>query len=36
MTRLHAGLFGLSPEQSRPSAEERVLASNLVDRITGG
>ncbi len=36
MTRLHAALFGLSLEQARASAEERVLASNLVDRITSG
>ena len=36
MTRLHAALFDLSAEQARASAEERVLASNLVDRITGG
>ena len=36
MTRLHAALFGLSPDQARASAEERVLASTLVDRITSG
>lgn len=35
MVRLHAELFGLTPEQARPSAEQRVLAANLVDRITG-
>ena len=36
MTRLHAVIFGLSPAQARYSAEQRVLAATLVDRITGG
>ncbi len=36
MTRLHAALFGLSLEQARASAEERVRANTLVDRITSG
>lgn len=35
MTDLHAAIFGLSPEQTRESAELRVLANNTVDLITG-
>lgn len=33
MTQLHSAIFGLTPEQARPSAEARVLASNTVDAI---
>lgn len=33
---LHAALFGLSPEEARPSAEYRLRAATTVDRITGG
>lgn len=36
MTRLHAALFGVSLEQARDSARERVLAATIVDRITSG
>jgi uncharacterized protein YndB with AHSA1/START domain len=36
MTRLHAEIFGLSPAKARYSAERRVLAATIVDRITGG
>ena len=36
MTRLHAAVFGLTLEQACTSAEERVLANTLVDRITSG
>jgi uncharacterized protein YndB with AHSA1/START domain len=36
MTRLHSGVFGLSPEQAGESAEQRVLANTIVDRITNG
>jgi hypothetical protein len=36
MTRLHAAVFGLTLEQARASAEQRVLANTLVDRITSG
>lgn len=35
LTALHGELFGLPPDQARPSAELRVLANNTVDRITG-
>lgn len=34
LARLHALLFGGSPEAMRPSAEQRTLACNAVDRIT--
>ncbi len=34
MIELHSTLFGLTPEQARPSAELRVLANNTVDLIT--
>ena len=36
MTRLHSTVFGISPEQARESAEQRVLANTIVDRITSG
>lgn len=36
LARLHAGLFGGSVENMRASAEQRTLACNAVDRITGG
>ncbi|CAA9247778.1 MAG: hypothetical protein AVDCRST_MAG77-2973 [uncultured Chloroflexi bacterium] len=35
MTALHGALFGLSPEAALESAEQRVLAAHVVDRITG-
>lgn len=35
MVQLHSDLFGITPEQARPSAELRVLANNTVDLITG-
>jgi hypothetical protein len=35
MVQLHSVLFGITPEQARYSAEQRVLANNAVDRITG-
>jgi len=35
MVQLHSVLFGITPEQARPSAELRVLANNTVDLITG-
>ena len=34
MVALHSTIFGLTPEQARPSAELRVLANNTVDLIT--
>jgi hypothetical protein len=34
LTKLHAALFNLSPEQVRESAEERAIAAVLVDGIT--
>ena len=34
MVALHSAIFGLSPEQARPSAELRVMANNTVDLIT--
>ncbi len=34
MTQLHSAIFGITPEQARPSAELRVLANNTVDLIT--
>jgi hypothetical protein len=34
MVALHSELFGLTPEQARESAEQRVLANNVVDTIT--
>lgn len=34
LTRLHCALFGLTPEQARPSANARVLANNTIDEIT--
>jgi hypothetical protein len=34
MIELHGLLFSLSPEQARESAEQRVLANNIVDTIT--
>ncbi len=34
MTDLHSALFGLTPEQARESAEYRVLANSIVDRIS--
>jgi uncharacterized protein YndB with AHSA1/START domain len=36
LTLLHSEIFGLSLEQARESAEQRVLANNIVDRITSG
>jgi hypothetical protein len=36
LVELHTALFGLSPEQARPSAEWRVQAAEAVDRITSG
>lgn len=36
MTRLHSEIFGLPPGQTRPSAEYRVRAVVVVDRITSG
>ncbi len=36
MTELHGTIFGLTPQQARPSAELRVLANNIVDGITSG
>ena len=36
LTDLHARLFGLTPEQARPSAEWRAAAAETVDGITGG
>ena len=36
MTRLHAAIFSLTPAQARYSAEQRVLAATIVDRITSG
>lgn len=36
MVRLHSTLFGLSAEEARQSAEQRVLANNTVDLITSG
>lgn len=35
MVALHSELFGLTPEQARESAEQRVIANNIVDTITG-
>lgn len=35
LARLHALLFGGTPDAMRPSAEQRALACNAVDRITG-
>lgn len=35
MVALHSELFGLTPEQARESAEQRVIANNIVDAITG-
>lgn len=35
-TRLHSVVFGLSAGQATESAEQRVLANTLVDRITSG
>lgn len=35
MVELHGLLFGLAPEQARESAEQRVIANNIVDTITG-
>ncbi len=32
---LHSALFGISPEQARESAQLRVQAATIVDRITG-
>ncbi|MGQ0604721.1 MAG: hypothetical protein ACT4QE_23830 [Anaerolineales bacterium] len=34
MVRLHSEIFGITPEQARESAEQRVLANNVVDTIT--
>jgi hypothetical protein len=34
MIDLHSGLFGLTPRQARESAVLRVMANNVVDRIT--
>jgi hypothetical protein len=34
MTALHSALFGIPPALARQSAELRVLANNVVDRIT--
>jgi hypothetical protein len=36
MTQLHCTIFGLNPDQAQPSAELRVQANNIVDRITSG
>lgn len=36
LARLHSLLFGGTPEQQQPSAQQRALACNAVDRITGG
>lgn len=36
VARLHTALFGLPEDQMRPSAEARVEATNVVDRITSG
>ena len=36
MTELHSAVFGLSLDQARFSAEQRVLANNTVDLITSG
>ena len=36
MTRLHSEIFNLRPEEARESAEQRVVAANIVDRITSG
>jgi len=35
MIELHCELFGITPDQARESAELRVQACNVVDRITG-
>jgi hypothetical protein len=35
LARLHSLLFGGSAAQQRPSAEQRTLACNAVDRVTG-
>jgi hypothetical protein len=35
MIELHSEIFGLNPDQARPSAKLRVLANNTVDLITG-
>jgi hypothetical protein len=35
MTALHSALFGIPPALARQSAELRVLAARVVDRITG-
>src|SRR4051794_7833576 len=35
MVALHSAVFGLTPEEARPSAEARVRANNIVDAITG-
>jgi hypothetical protein len=35
LARLHSLLFGGSAEQQRPSAEQRALACDAVDRVTG-
>lgn len=34
MIKLHSAVFGITPEQARESAEQRVLANNTVDLIT--
>ena len=36
LTRLHSAMFGLSLAQARESAEQRVMANTIVDRITSG
>ena len=36
LTELHAGVFNLTPEQARPSAESRAAAAAIVDGITKG
>jgi len=35
MTDLHATLFGLTRDEARESAEQRVIANNVLDTITG-
>jgi hypothetical protein len=35
MVALHSTIFGIAPDRARESAELRVLANNIVDRITG-
>lgn len=36
LVALHSAIFSLTPEQVRESAELRVLAADIVDRITSG